>query len=47
VRHQLDHLGLGELGAHLGPERVVHLLVIHRELLREADGGPLARGQEV
>src|SRR5260370_1194169 len=47
VRHQLDDLGLREVGAHLGPERVVDLVVVDGELLGEPDGGPLARAQEV
>src|SRR5882672_9170268 len=47
VRDQLDDLGLRELAPQLGPERVVDLLVVDRELLREPDRGPLARGQEI
>jgi hypothetical protein len=46
VRDQLDHLGLRELGAHLGPERVVDLPVIDGQLLGEAQGGPLARADQ-
>src|SRR6266852_7221698 len=47
VRDQLDDLGFREVAAHLGPERVVNLVVVHGELLGEPDGGPLARAQEV
>jgi len=47
VGHQLDDLGLRELGAQLGPERIVDLSVIDGELLGELDGRPLARGQEI
>ena len=34
-------------GPHLGPQRVVDLVVVHRELLGEADRGALARGEEI
>jgi hypothetical protein len=47
VRHQLDDLGLREVASQLGPERVVDLVVVDGEFLGEADGGPLARAQQV
>ena len=47
VRDQLDQFGLREFPPQLGPERVIDLLVVDRELLREPDGGPLARSQEI
>ena len=47
VRHQLDDLGLREVRSHLGPERVVDLVMVDGELLGEPDGRPLARAQEV
>ena len=47
VRHQLDDLGLREVRSHLGPERVVDLVMVDGELLGEPDGRPLAWAQEV
>src|SRR5207245_416838 len=47
VGDQLDDLGFREVAAHLGPERVVDLAVVDRELLGEPDRGPFARAQEV
>jgi hypothetical protein len=43
VGHQLNDLGLAEVAAQLRPLGVVDLLVIDRQLLGEAQGGPLAR----
>src|SRR2546422_185039 len=47
VGDQLDDLGLGEMAAQLGPERVVDLLVVDGELLGEPQGGPLARRDQI
>lgn len=47
MRHKLDDLGLREAGSHLGPERVVDLVMVNGELLGKPDGRPLARAQEV
>src|SRR5438309_5520104 len=47
VGDQLDDLGLREVPAQLGPESVVDLAMVDGELLREPEGGPLARAQEI
>src|SRR5712691_1919888 len=47
VRDQLDDLSLREVPPQLGPERVVDLVMVDGELLREADGRALARAQQV
>ena len=43
VGHQLDDLGFRELAPHLRPQGVVHLLVVHRELLPQKRNGGTAR----
>jgi hypothetical protein len=47
VGDQLDDLGFRKMLPQLGPAGVVDLVVVDRELLGEAQRGPLARGQEI